>query len=172
MRRIFKPVSLFISISIFIFNNAYANDMQIEIIDYGVYKQKSQFTKILDNDAVTGYRSESESINAVQLLLKTTNIPLIKGTIFGFRANIKYSKETPITVTVRCEHPLIKHPDGTQSTYYEFNKTINKDNNLPEGGIMFRFSEDFELVSGKWKFMVLQGKTSLVVKEFTTHESF
>ena len=167
----FTSTYIILSFSILLLNKAWANEIKIEILDYGIYKQKAQFNKIPESDAVSGYSFEAESNNSVSLVEETTTIPLIKGTIFGFRANVLGLKErTPVTITIRCEHPLIKKPGGTSSSLYEFDTVISKESGLPEGGFMFILSNDYEMVSGKWKFMVLQGKHILVEKQFITSE--
>ena len=161
----------FMSLTLLLINSAWANEVKINIVDYGIYKQEKNFETIPDNEAVSGYRSESETNDSVKLVKKTTNIPLIKGIMFGFRAKITgLNSENSETITIRCEHPNIKHPNGTSSSLYEFDTLIYKEKGIPDGGIMFIMSEDYEMVSGKWKFMVLQNGNLLAKKEFITSE--
>ena len=99
---------------------------------------------------------------------QTGRIPARKGTRFGFCAQLRglddVNGKTMLSEVVR--HPLLTHPNGIESNGWNAPHMVTVTNGRGYwcGGHELR--EDWQLVPGKWRFVVSDGVRDLVVQEF------
>jgi hypothetical protein len=92
----------------------------------------------------------------------THRIPLIKGTVFGYRYWLKFAPDEARPEFTRVLlHPPMTLPDG--STVTRFERTIER---AATYGIVtsidaYALSEDYELVEGEWGFQLIRKKCAL-----------
>ena len=93
----------------------------------------------------------------------------MKGTVFGYRVRFHNVPEVgPVTVDIRYMHPPIIDKNGKESTGFTNKKgRIRAVNGKFEGGVLYSFSEDYELAPGKWKFDVIHQGKVIATKTFS-----
>lgn len=148
------------------------NQFRVEITDYGIYELQVRKIVKYDPTNTAGYRSRVKSVKDIVLIEQTENIPLVKGTVFGFRMRFHGVPEGENFVAdLRYTHPPIIGKDGKVSTGF-----TNKNGRLKpvegkyEGGTLYQFSEDYELVPGKWVFDVVYKGKVVATKTFNVYE--
>lgn len=101
---------------------------------------------------------------------ETDRVPLIKGTIFGYRYWLKFApaEERPSFTRVLI-HPPMTLPDG--STVNRSERTIvgNATHGIVTAIDAYAFSEDYELVEGEWTFQLVWEGELLAEQRFTTY---
>jgi hypothetical protein len=101
---------------------------------------------------------------------ETDRIPLIKGTIFGYRYWLKFAPDEARPEFTRVLfHPPMTLPDGSTVTRSE--RTMERDATY---GIVtsidaYTLSEDYELIEGEWVFQLVREGVILAEQRFTTY---
>jgi len=137
------------------------------ITDYGIYEYQSERILKKDKNTTAGYTSRLEKRNADYTIKQTTDIPLIKGTVFGYRAKLTgLPDDVGVSVQVRYEHPPIVGSNGKMSTGFTLTKYAKGSNGVFDAGVHYRLSEDYELAPGKWTFSIIYDDRVLASKTF------
>lgn len=119
-----------------------------DVTEVGIYS--ADVVKTLVVPGVVG--GTNEGLNSFTLVEATTNIPARIGTRFGFRYTIRGTpSNAPIVLTMIGEHPPYKDPaTGKTQTRdeYELQSWIG------QTYTSYSFDEEWELVTGKFRFEV------------------
>ena len=146
------------------------DQVRAEIYDFGIYELQGKIVLIQDASNTAGYRSHVDSVKEIVLKEQTETIPLVKNIMFGYRIRLHGVPEgNSVIVDIRYRHPPMIGKNGKESTGFT-NKMgrMKSVNGQFEGGVMYRLSEDYEIVPGEWIFDVIyQGKV-IATKTFTT----
>jgi hypothetical protein len=140
-----------------------------QVSEYGYYRFIDQSLREPNSDATSGYVTSGKA----QLVERTTRIPIEKGRLFGFRFSIWGVDGNIGTLPLQLvvTHPLMKKPDGSESTGYSYVVNLNLKNGAVEDQTGYHLNEDFELVEGDWQFEYRFMNKPLLVQKFTTYRS-
>jgi hypothetical protein len=131
------------------------------IVDFGIYKGAGETSVDVGN-------SPSGNVllgGTVKLVKQTEKIPAKIGVKFGFQFSLS-DKEKKRQLKFVYLFPEIKNPKtGQVSTRFEGTGKYNGDG-VPVG-VLYDFSDPWELVPGEWTFQVFDGDRMLVEKKFT-----
>ena len=134
----------------------------VKITEYGIYKSKLIKTP-KDTNTVAG------KVNVVKkgsVLKVTDTIPLELGLSFGVKylieTNNDKTRKYPITYKVTYPREMVNPQSGKKEKQWIF-RTYSTGNKPVYSG--FNFSEDYEMLEGKWTFEFIVGKKS-VIQEF------
>ena len=143
-----------------------AEDIKVEILEYGIYSSKSEVKRERNYATTTGYvRSAKE----VELLEQTTNIPLNKSRLFGFKFRISGLDEADYArFHLVVKHPEMIRPNGTRSTGYDYAINLNTKSGVVENQSGYSLDKDFELVEGDWEFEYWYKGKKILGQKFTT----
>jgi len=137
------------------------------VIDYGIYKIVEATESIVDTESPTGNRTEGDSINHVQLMFQTTNIPATLGTVFGLRVKLPFHMINSVkSLHVSYQFPQMTNLEGRSYSAYEYDLNLVLNDGLFEGGLMYTLSKDYEVVEGEWIFTISDGEKELLRKFF------
>lgn len=130
-----------------------------KITEYGVYdKLKKSFISI-----------ENRLLNQgeYELLNVTNKIKAIKNKGFGFRYEIrKFSPYAENDFKLIIHHPPIVNEKGIRLNKTEWTKTLPGDYGIFESEFLYFFDHEYEMVSGIWKFQIIDRDKILLEKEF------
>ena len=145
------------------------DQIRAEIYDFGIYELQVKEIIIQDASNTAGYRSHVKSVKDIVHKEQTETIPLVKDILFGYRIRLHGIPEGySVIVDVRYRHPPIIGKNGKESLGFTNTGMIKAVNGKYESGVMYRLSEDYEIVPGEWTFDVIyQGKV-IATKTFTT----
>lgn len=152
-------VFLFITTSVFSQGN-----ISSKVTEYGIYNSVGVQDEIATPETAAGY----STIGDFEIITTTDHVPLAKGVAFGFKwVAHGFSDLNEVKLIHVLEHPPLTTPGGnvvnlSKETY--FYKPVNGKIEHVEG---YKFTEDFELVEGLYKFSVFYGDQEIVKKEFT-----
>ena len=138
--------------------DAYHEAIKSKVTEYGIYEIGSEIETINQPKLNTGVLTV---LKDTRLISVTHKIPAIVGTSFGYCYSIPSNGKT-ITVTRKLVNPAMKKPDGTISTGYEYNRTLNVTNGFAEYCTNYTLEYEWEAIPGVWKFSVLLNGKVLV----------
>ena len=145
-------------------NQAFASDYIAKITEYGIYnvdKPKS----IEFPEAMSGKAQQGEGV----LQKKTTVIPLIKNTFFGYKFTISnIDDESVKLLTLVIEHPSIVALDGISNSRLAMQIRKRPKNGVITSQIGYVLNQDYEMVPGEWTLEVFLDKKMILEKTFTT----
>jgi hypothetical protein len=137
---------------------------KIEILDYGIYTA-SGGSSVDADDSPSGNVLVGRK---VKLVKQTEEIPAVLHTKFGFRFIMpEHLKKEQLRIVYLF--PDIKNP-STGQTLNRFDADVSyggKDGKDEPVGVLYDFSEKWELVPGEWTFQVFHGNQMLLQKKFT-----
>lgn len=140
-----------------------AEEIAGSIEEYGIYKHVGEKKTVYAPETATSYSTFGNFVR----VKKTDKIPVIKGISFGFKWSANgFQDSDKIKITHLLVHPPIRMPNGKVSeesleTY--FYKPVNGMISHTEG---YSFTEDYELVDGKYVFSVIYNNKVIIKKTF------
>jgi hypothetical protein len=134
-----------------------------KIIDYGIVESKEEL-----NYEIPGSGGEkSIMIEEPKISETTTKIPMKKGSKFGYKWQITgFQSDQPVEITYRYKHPPFVGPDGKRTEGHDTPIIIQPENGKIESFDGYEFSEDYELVPGKWTLSIVCQDKVVVSKTF------
>ncbi len=148
-----------------------ASTIRATIVDYGVYELQGERLIQKDPTTTAGYTSRPRKKNGVAHSRTTKEVRLVKGTLFGYRVKLHGPVDgAKVPVILRFRHPPIIGHSGKVSTGFSLNRLATISDDRFSGGLLYRLSEDYELVAGEWSFAVLYGDRVLAEMTFTLVE--
>jgi hypothetical protein len=138
------------------------------ILEYGYYQFTGKASRIKNERSTSGYVRKGQA----KLVKKTTQIPIEKGRLFGFRFRIEGvdSNVGVIPLELVVEHPPMKKPDGSVSTGYRYPLELKAQNGVVEDKTGYSLNQDYELVEGEWHFQYRFMNKPLLEQRFTTYK--
>jgi hypothetical protein len=138
---------------------------RIEIWDAGTYKSKDVMERVDAPGTPQGYRN---IVSDIELQQRTTTVPAILGTSFGFRFSI-LGKPAGATINLkfvsRYPSPGLQNPKtGNSLMRGEYSVQAKLDT---KSWKTYRFDDDWELVPGTWTFEIWQDDRKLAEQSFT-----
>ena len=136
---------------------------RVKLIDYGLFKKSPKVNFIEKNyKSPTGYFIRTDDII---LLKKASEIKIDIGKVIGIKYYLECSLDNEF-VNFQCKiiHPKLINPKNgisfteTIENKYDYANRINFD--------FYEFEEEWELVSGRWKFQIFENNKLLLNKEF------
>jgi Domain of unknown function (DUF3859) len=103
----------------------------------------------------------------------TDRIPMKIGLCFGIHfeiCNLHPKDEQDISLTIITKHPPITGPGGKTSHFEQRTGTRPVKDGRVLGIASYGFDHDYELVSGKWEFVVVYDGKTLCSNEFTVYQ--
>ncbi|MCW5623512.1 MAG: DUF3859 domain-containing protein [Burkholderiales bacterium] len=98
---------------------------------------------------------------------KTKRIPLRRDLRFGFCAEIVgLGADGKHTLAEVVRHPVLVQPNGVETNGWNVPRMVTVENGVARWCASHRFEHDWELVPGKWRFVVGDGERDLVIQEF------
>ncbi|RLA30272.1 MAG: hypothetical protein DRR11_13725 [Gammaproteobacteria bacterium] len=118
----------------------------LKVVDYGIY---------------------GPDRNNPELLIQTSKVPAVLGTVFGIRA--RFFGDSPELYTYKWSFPEMRNPaDGRVWT------EMIATQELEVGGVypfLVRINNDWEAVPGDWTIQMLNGERVVLEKTFRVHAS-
>lgn len=137
--------------------------LSVELLEYGVFSFIESEAKYDENNySITGYFIHP---NDIMLLEQTDVIKIKKYLSFGIKYIIKCDSSDLIESFIcRIRHPEMKNPN----TKMKANETIeHKNSDVNATGFdFFIFENDWEMLQGKWEFILEQENKVLLTKSF------
>jgi len=136
---------------------------RVKLIDYGLFAKSLDvnFTE-KDNKSPTGYFIRT---NDIILIKETSKIKIDIGKVIGIKYYIEcFSDEEFVSFQCKIIHPKLINPKNgipfteTIENKYDYANSVNFD--------FYEFEEEWELVSGIWKFQIFENNKLLFNKEF------
>lgn len=138
-----------------------------KITEYGIYHDGKSISTLNLPQSNTGVLTITD--NSQQLIKSTNKIPAVVGTTFGYCYDI-HSKEKTITVTRKLIHPKIHKPDGTISTGYEYQRTLDVENGVASYCTNYTLEYEWEVVEGEWKFSIIHSGKEIFNQTFELYK--
>jgi hypothetical protein len=135
---------------------------------YGIFGERSRGRVVEGSDTSTGKVIRGMKVEFQE---ETTQIPLRKGVIFGYRYWLKLAPDQRRPEFKRVLiHPPMTLPDG--STVARSERMIRKKSiqGIVTSIDLYALSEDYELVEGDWTFQIWYGDKMLAEQRFTTFQ--
>lgn len=133
------------------------------ILEHGLYEIVKEGVKYLDPNSTSG-QGQAEVV--ARHIKTTTDVPLIKGIVFGFEWESIGFTEDEVEIIYRITHPPIKKPNGQVSTGFDEKFPVVPTNGAIRTTDYYILSEDFELVEGDWTISVIYNNEVLATKTF------
>jgi hypothetical protein len=138
-----------------------ADTNEVKIVDFGIYKGSGEASVGVSNSPSGNLLLGGQTI----LVKQTDKIPAVLKSKFGFRfmpsEELKKKKLKFVYL-----FPEIKNPQtGQVLSRYEAQAGYDKSGRPV--GMIYDFSEKWELVTGEWTFQVFDGDRKVVEKKFT-----
>jgi len=142
-----------------------------QVFQFGIYKA-AQKGQIVDSSVTdTGKVVRKPVLEHVSM---TNQIPLVKGTYFGFQYRLwNLPPEVMIKPVMDLRkvliHPEMTLPDGSKTTGWDqtFKGKVKTQQVLGFDG--YAFNEDYELVEGNWIFQVWYKDKKLIERKFVSY---
>lgn len=126
------------------------------VIEFGVYETEPVASPPKDTP-----------VGRYRLIERTRRVPLRTGVRFGFCAEIVgLEVEGPYAVTEIVRHPLMVQPNGVEITGWNVPQMIQVHDGRAVWCQSHVFREPYELVPGKWRFVVGDGDGDFIAEEF------
>ena len=137
-----------------------------KVTDYGILKIATPKTTVQKLDSPAGERHE---VKGVEVAKQTAEIPASLGTSFGILFTITgLPADRPVPLKKVVTYPEITKPDGKKQTSHTVPLEILSDDH---GAISsfegYKFTEPYELVTGKWTFEIWHGQQLLLRQVFS-----
>jgi hypothetical protein len=141
--------------------NALENTGQVTFGNAGIFGCESG-QQMPSKDSPVGYTSQ---LNNIRFLEQTTNVPAKLGTTFGFSYYVPSSFTNAVRKTV-WTFPSMKNPN-TGKEYSQIEHNSHFDSKPGVYSMLYKFEENFEIVSGQWNFELFANDKLVVEKTFT-----
>ena len=160
---------IFFTIILLIMPLAIAAAPKVKILEYGYYEFSNESSRSINPKATTGYVTKGKA----KLLKTTSQIPLGKGRLFGFKFHISGLREAanvlPLELIVK--HPPMTKPDGTVSTGYSYTMDLKLTKGEITDNTGYQLNEKYEMVEGDWLFEFRLLNKSILQKKFHTYKA-
>jgi hypothetical protein len=133
-----------------------------EILEYGIFTGGYEYS-VVDTNAPTGKLLLG---GVLKLEKQTTVIPAKLTCQFGFRFVVHgRPDDEPVRLRIVYLFPEMKDPKtGSRSKRCDFNILVKPEDTSPQ--MLWNFTDDSELVTGKWRFQVFRGEEMILEKVF------
>lgn len=138
-----------------------AETSEVKLVDYGIYGGSGESSVDVSN-------SPSGNVllgGSLKLLKQTDRIPAVLKSKFGFRFMPSEDlKKKKLKIVYRF--PDIRNPQNGQ-ILNRLEAEVDYDKSGNPVGVIYDFSEKYELVPGEWTFQVFDADRKIVEKKFT-----
>lgn len=132
------------------------------ITEFGIYKDGKSIGIRNLPQSNTGVLTFT---NSPSLIEKTNKVPAIVGTTFGYCYDIP-SNDQFVTITRKLINPPMQKPDGSISTGYEYERTLDVNDGIAAYCTTYTLEYEWEAVIGLWKFSILLNGREIINQEF------
>lgn len=134
-----------------------------EVIDHGLVVVPGAVVNKAAPDTAAG---RTGTYDKARFVHNTNVIPAKQGTAFGFRYRLSGLQRGTESFEMRAIHPAMKGPDGRERTVSAASFVVESVDGLYEDDLIYKLSEPFEVLQGKWVLQILYQGRQLISREF------
>ena len=144
-------------------------EVTAKVTEFGYYKALQEIERKRNNSTPTGY---VRSGGNVELVEKTTEIPVALDRLFGFKFRLEgFDPDMrSASLILQVIHPEITRPNGSKTRGYSYPVNIDVWQGVSENHSGYKFDNDYEMVAGEWVFQYLYNNKMIVEQKFTLYK--